>query len=67
MADRMEALDGPNLHVRFWQMVKSGFVLQRASLDPASPSAAFVATLVDVTGLVVYFAIASAIRKSSLL
>ena len=34
------------------------FALQRAGLDPASASAPFVATLVDVTGLVIYFQIA---------
>src|ERR1700726_918605 len=31
------------------------FVLQRIGFDPASASAPFVATLVDVTGLVIYF------------
>src|SRR5438046_1239931 len=35
------------------------FVLRRAGLDPASASAPFVATLVDVTGIVIYFSIAS--------
>jgi magnesium transporter len=34
------------------------FILQRAGLNPASASAPFVATLVDVTGLVIYFTIA---------
>jgi hypothetical protein len=32
------------------------FVLRRIGADPASASAPFVATLVDVTGLVIYFA-----------
>ena len=31
------------------------FILQRIGFDPASASAPFVATLVDVTGLVIYF------------
>ena len=31
------------------------FALRRLGLDPASASAPFVATLVDVTGLVIYF------------
>src|SRR5690606_21648504 len=31
------------------------FVLRRLNLDPASASAPFVATLVDVTGLMIYF------------
>ena len=43
------------------------FVLRRAGLDPASASAPFVATLVDVTGLVIYFTVASIILRGSLL
>ncbi|HEY0783494.1 MAG TPA: magnesium transporter, partial [Thermoanaerobaculia bacterium] len=35
------------------------FVLRRLGFDPASASAPFVATLVDVTGLVIYFSVAS--------
>lgn len=34
------------------------FVLRRLNLDPASASAPFVATLVDVTGLMIYFGVA---------
>ena len=34
------------------------FVLKRLRLDPATASAPFVATLVDVTGLIIYFSIA---------
>ena len=34
------------------------FVLRRVGFDPASASAPFVATLVDVTGLVIYFSVA---------
>ena len=34
------------------------FLLQRAGLDPASASAPLVATLVDVTGLTIYFSVA---------
>ncbi len=37
------------------------FVLRRLGADPASSSTPFVATLVDVTGLVIYFSIASVI------
>lgn len=37
------------------------FVLRRCGLNPASASAPFVATLVDVTGLIIYFSIAKAI------
>ena len=34
------------------------FVLRRLGFDPASSSAPFVATLVDVTGLIIYFTVA---------
>lgn len=34
------------------------FILKRIGLDPATSSAPFVATLVDVTGLVIYFTVA---------
>ena len=37
------------------------FILRRLGLNPASASAPFVATLVDVTGLVIYFTIARVI------
>lgn len=43
------------------------FILQRLGLDPASASAPFVATLVDVTGLVIYFSIAAWILGHTLL
>jgi len=43
------------------------FVLRRCGLDPASASAPFVATLVDVTGLVIYFSVAFAILHGTLL
>jgi len=43
------------------------FVLRRFHLDPASASAPFVATLVDVSGLVIYFTIASIILRGRLL
>ena len=43
------------------------FVLQRLGFDPASASAPFVATLVDVTGLVIYFSIASVVLGGTLL
>lgn len=43
------------------------FLLRRLGLDPATSSAPFVATLVDVTGLVIYFSIAAAILSGSLL
>ena len=43
------------------------FVLRRVGLDPASASAPFVATLVDVSGIVIYFAVASAVLAGTLL
>ncbi len=42
-------------------------VLRRLGLDPASASAPFVATLVDVTGLVIYFTVASLLLSGTLL
>ena len=43
------------------------FVLRRLGFDPAAASAPFVATLVDVTGLVIYFSIAYVILHGTLL
>lgn len=43
------------------------FVLQRIGFDPATASAPFVATLVDVTGLVIYFSVALVILRGTLL
>lgn len=43
------------------------FILKRAKLDPATSSAPFVATLVDVTGLIIYFSAACAVLKGTLL
>jgi len=42
-------------------------VLKRFGLDPATSSAPFVATLVDVTGLIIYFSVASVILKGTVL
>ena len=43
------------------------FVLRRLGFDPAASSAPFVATLVDVTGLVIYFSVAMVILRGTLL
>jgi magnesium transporter len=43
------------------------FVLKRVGFDPASASAPFVATLVDVTGLVIYFTVALIVLHGTLL
>jgi magnesium transporter len=39
------------------------FILRRVGADPATSSAPFVATLVDVTGLIIYFSIALVIMR----
>lgn len=43
------------------------FILRRLNFDPASASAPFVATLVDVSGLVIYFTVAAVILRGRLL
>jgi magnesium transporter len=43
------------------------FILKRLGFDPASASAPFVATLVDVTGLAIYFSVALVILRGTLL
>ncbi len=43
------------------------FLLRRLRFDPASASAPFVATCVDVTGLVIYFSVASLLLSGTLL
>jgi magnesium transporter len=43
------------------------FLLRKSGFDPASASAPLVATLVDVTGLVIYFTVANIILRGTLL
>jgi magnesium transporter len=43
------------------------FILRRVGFDPASASAPFVATLVDVTGLVIYFTVALLVLRGTML
>ncbi|WP_437624954.1 magnesium transporter [Sorangium sp. So ce1151] len=43
------------------------FAIRRLGFDPASASAPFVATLVDVSGLVIYFNVAQLLLRGSLL
>jgi magnesium transporter len=43
------------------------FLLRAIKLDPATASAPFVATLVDVTGLIIYFTVAGVILEGTLL
>jgi magnesium transporter len=42
-------------------------ILKRLGMDPATSSAPFVATLVDVTGLIIYFSVALVILHGTLL
>ncbi len=43
------------------------FLLRRLGADPATSSAPFVATLVDVTGLIIYFTIALVVLRGAML
>lgn len=43
------------------------FLLRRVGFDPASASTPFVATLVDVTGVILYFTLASIVLRGTLL
>lgn len=43
------------------------FILRRIGFDPATSSAPFVATLVDVTGLIIYFTVAALILTGTVL
>jgi magnesium transporter len=43
------------------------FVLRRLGFDPATSSAPFVATLVDVTGLIIYFSVGLLVLRGTLL
>jgi magnesium transporter len=43
------------------------FILRRLGFDPATSSAPFVATLVDVTGLIIYFTVALIVLRGTLL
>jgi magnesium transporter len=42
-------------------------ILRRLGFDPATSSAPFVATLVDVTGLVIYFSVGLVVLRGTLL
>jgi magnesium transporter len=55
--------------VTFGSMVGSmlPLILRRLGFDPAVASAPFVATLVDVTGLVIYFSVAFLVLRGTLL
>jgi magnesium transporter len=64
------AVAGALVGVVLWGSVVGSmlpFVLRKLGLDPAVVSAPFVATLVDVTGLVIYFSVAFLILHGTLL
>ena len=42
-------------------------IMKKLGFDPATSSAPFVATLVDVTGLIIYFSVASFVLAGTLL
>ena len=42
-------------------------VLKKLGADPAASSAPFVATLVDVTGLIIYFSIAYIVMQGKMI
>jgi magnesium transporter len=42
-------------------------LIKRLGFDPAASSAPFIATLVDVTGLIIYFSVALLILRGTLL
>lgn len=46
---------------------KLPFIMRRLGFDSAACSAPFVATLVDVTGLIIYFSVALVILSEALL
>jgi magnesium transporter len=43
------------------------FIARKLGFDPATTSAPFVATFVDVTGIVIYFTVATLILKGTML
>ena len=58
------------LGVVLWGTVSGSMLpmlLRRCGLDPATSSAPFVATLVDVTGLVIYFSVAMVLLRGTVL
>ena len=58
------------LGVVLWGTISGSMLpllLRRLGFDPASASGPFVATLVDVTGLVIYFTMASVLLRGTLL
>jgi len=58
------------LGVVLWGTVSGSMlplILRRFGIDPATSSAPFVATLVDVTGLIIYFTAAAVILRGTVL
>ena len=70
MLDRLDRFDVAVIGVVLWGTITGSMLpllLKRIGLDPATSSAPFVATLVDVTGLVIYFTAALAFLSGTLL
>ncbi len=64
------AISGSLIGVVIWGSLMGAmlpFILKRCRLDPAGSSTPFVATLVDVTGIMIYFTFAMTILKGTLL
>jgi magnesium transporter len=58
------------LNVVLWGTLSGSmlpFLLRRIGFDPASASAPFIATLVDVSGVIIYFSVAQALLSGKLL
>lgn len=58
------------LFIVLWGTVSGSMIpllLKRIGLDPATASAPFVATLVDVTGLIIYFTVSAILLSGKLL
>lgn len=69
LADRLDRGAGLVGIVTFGSLAGSmlPFILKRFGFDPASASAPFVATLVDVTGLMIYFSVPLVVLRRTLL
>ena len=50
-----------------YELLMLPLILRRCGIDPATSSAPFVATLVDVTGLIIYFSFAMLLMRGTLL
>ena len=66
----MEGLLHSGIGIVLWGSLAGSMLpllLKKLGLDPATSSAPFVATLVDVTGLIIYFSVALLLLRGTLL